>query len=304
MMVSWSSGFLKDFLEQSNIGTTTDEQTGTSSNQIQEGAMTQGDFTTFYLATIDLPIILEPHELYVSEARGRLLAQFYDIDREAQKAEEEHLEKSAQYFDPDRDDPADAYERAHHEGVSHWLALNEMHNTVTLALTAGMFHQFDKALREKAVREFSHWLDRQIISPLIWGLGFPRLIELIEWVGIKIGGKSFYNRINACRLVVNVYKHGDGDAHRELSSKYPEYYPHGNLHGLTIFGSGHEDLKVSESQFVEFADAITAFWKSIPQYCHHSQLGDDPTWLEAEYRKYEKRLTKDISGNAKNAPWA
>jgi hypothetical protein len=245
--------------------------------------MTQRDFTTFYFASIDLPIILEPHEFYVSEARRRLLAQFSDIDREAREAEEQYLERSEQYFDPDRDDPADAYERAYHEGVSHWLALNEMHNTVTLALTSGMFHQFDKALREKTVREFSHWLDGQIISPLIWDLGFPRLIEMLEWVGIK---------------VVNVYKHGDGDAHRELSSKHPEYYPRGNLQDLSAFRSSHEDLKVSEAQFVEFADAITAFWKSIPQYCNHSELGDDPKWLEVEYRKYEKRLNKAKSGNA------
>jgi len=48
--------------------------------------MTQRDLTTFYFATIDLPIILEPHEFYVSEARRRLLAQFGDIGRVAQEA--------------------------------------------------------------------------------------------------------------------------------------------------------------------------------------------------------------------------
>lgn len=260
--------------------------------------MTQRDVTTFYLAPIDLPIILEPHEFYVSEARRRLLAQFSDIDREAQEAEEQYLERTGQYFDPDRDDPADACERAYHEGVSHWLALHEMHNTVTLALTAGMFHQFDKALREKTVREFSHWLDGQIISPLIWDLGFPRLIEMLEWVGIKVGENLFTKKINACRLVVNVYKHGDGDAHRELSSKHPEYYPRGKLQDLSAFRARHEDLKVSEAQFVEFAEAITAFWISIPQYCNHSKLGDDPKWLEAEYKKYKKRHTKAKSDNA------
>lgn len=172
------------------------------------------------------------------------------------------MEKSGQYFDPDRDDPADAYERAYHKGVSHWLALSEMHNIVTLALTAGMFHQFDKVLRQKVVREFSHWLDREIISPLIWDLGFPRLIELLEWVGIKIHGQHFFKKINACRLIINVYKHGDGDAHRELSTKHPEYYPRGSLMN-SIFQPCHEDLKVSETQFVEFADAITALWENI-----------------------------------------
>lgn len=254
--------------------------------------MSKRNFTTFYLATIDLPILLEPHKFYVSEARRRLLAQFSDIDREAQEAEALYLERFGKNFDPDRDDPADVYEYAHQEGVSHWLALKEMHNTVNLALTAGMFHQFDKALREKTISEFSHWLDGEKISLLIWDVGFPRLIELLEWVGIEITGKDFFNKIDACRLVVNVYKHGDGDAHRDLSSKFPEYYSHGNSKDLPWFRFDHEDLMVSEAQFIEFSDAIIAFWKNIPQYCFESQLGEVPNWLESEFKKYEKRLVK------------
>ncbi|NLP65536.1 hypothetical protein [Paraburkholderia sacchari] len=255
--------------------------------------MTGRDFTTFYLSTtIDLPVLLEPHKFYVSEARKRLLAQFSDIEREASEAEARHLEASGQNFDPDRDDPADAYEHAYQEGVSRWIALNEMHNTVTLALTAGMFHQFDKTLRDKAVREFSHWLDREKIGPVVWNLGFPRLIELLEWLGMDIIGKDFFDKLDACRLVVNVYKHGDGDAHCELSSKHPEYYDRGVTRDLPWLRANHEELTVSEAQFVEFAEAITAFWTNIPQYSYASQLREEPTWLEAEYKKHGKRLQK------------
>ncbi|CAE6754657.1 hypothetical protein [Paraburkholderia haematera] len=254
--------------------------------------MTARNFTTFYLAKVDLPVVLEPHKFYVSEARKRLLAQFSDIEREAQEAEAEHLETSGRNFDPDRDDPADAYEDAYQKGVSRWMALTEMQNTITLALTAGMFHQFDKALRDKAVREFSHWLDREKIGPIIWDLGFPRLMELLEWLGMEIVEKDFFRKLDACRQVVNVYKHGDGNAHRDLSSKFPEYYGRFKEEDLPWFRARHEDLTVSEAQFVEFSDAITAFWLNIPEYSFWSQSREAPTWLGLEIKKQEKRLDK------------
>lgn len=256
--------------------------------------MTAHDFTTFYFAKMDLPAILEAHRFYVSEATKRLLAQFSDIEREreAQDAEAQYLERSERNFDPDRDDPGTVYEDAYHEGVGRWIALTEMQNTVTLALTAGMYHQFDKALRDKAVMEFSHWNDRKIISSMIWNLDFPRLIQLLEWVGMEISGKVFFCKLDVCRLVVNVYKHGDGVAHRELSSMFPEYYHFFKAEDLPWFAPRHEYLTVTEAQFIEFADAITAFWINIPERSLSSQLREVPKWLESEIKNQEKRLAK------------
>ncbi|WP_368525458.1 hypothetical protein [Enterobacter asburiae] len=254
------------------------------------------DFTTFYLAPIDLPIILEPHEFYVSEAKRRLLTQFNDIDREAQEVEERALEVFGHNFDPDRDDPADAYEWAYQKNVSHWLALYEMHNTVTLALAAGMYHQFDKTLREKMIREFSHWNDREFINQVIWNTSFPRLMELLEWVGIEISDKDFMNKINACRLVVNVYKHGDGDGHRELSTNYPEYYPRGSLMNSFAFPFQYDELKLNEVQFDEFSEAIRNFWKNIPEYCRYSQLRVKPSWFNHGDKKKddERKVSAEL----------
>ncbi|MFM0662913.1 hypothetical protein [Paraburkholderia sediminicola] len=254
--------------------------------------MTAHDFTTFYFAKIDVPVVLEAHKFYVSEATKRLLAQFSDIEREAQEAEAQYLERSNRNFDPDRDDPGAAFEEAYQEGVGRWIALTEMQNTVTLALTAGMYHQFDKALREKAVMEFSHWIDRKIISPVIWNLDFLRLIQLLEWLGMEIHGRDFFSTLDVCRLVANVYKHGDGVAHRELSSMFPEYYYRFKTEDSPWFTPHHENLTVTEAQFVEFADAIAAFWINIPERCLSSQLRETPKWLESEVKNQEKRLAK------------
>ena len=65
----------------------------------------------FNFDKFDLRVLLEPHEFYVLQARQRLLSQFNDISREADEVEEQHYEKLGQFFDPDRDDPADTSRR-------------------------------------------------------------------------------------------------------------------------------------------------------------------------------------------------
>lgn len=247
---------------------------------------------TFWFDKIDRRFFLEPHDFYVSQAKQRLLSQFNDISREADEVEKQHYEKLGQFFDPDRDDPADSHEAAYQEGISYYLALDEMLNTVTLAMTAGMFHQFDKALREKMAREFLHW-QPDAIDPLIWNIEFPKLIELLEWTGIEIKSKPFYGKIEACQLLVNVYKHGKGASHTDLAGKYPQYYPQhtprpARRHNLPR----PEQLKVSEAQFADIADAIKEFWLNIPEFRNESHLGAQPEWFDKKLKRYGPLLNK------------
>lgn len=260
--------------------------------------MINKDYSVFYFATIDRPYFLEKHNFYAVEARGRIFAQFCDSDLEAaaRQKEQEYYEEAGKHFNPDYDDEGSAWERAHDAGISHWLALSDMKNTVSLALTAGLFHQFDKDLRELCIREFSHWLDHKTVESMIWDIGFPRLIEMLQWIGMDITGKAYYEKVDVCRQVVNVYKHGDGHAHKELSSTHPEYYHQLNTPRGYGFHLRHEQLEISESQFTEFADAITDFWNGIPIHCMYSNIREEPHWLDGEYKKHEKKIKK-IQGN-------
>lgn len=124
--------------------------------------MSSENFVIFWLARVDLPYFLEPHEFYVSEARRRLLSQFGDLQLEAERREQQYLEATAKNFYPNNDDPLADYEQAYHEGINYVWSLLEMQNTVLLALTAGMYHQFDKKLREHTIKELSCWCKKRI----------------------------------------------------------------------------------------------------------------------------------------------
>lgn len=238
----------------------------------------------FFFDKIDYPWFLEPHRFYVTEARQRLLSQFSDveIDGSAKKKEAQAINIYSRGFDPDYHDESYGYEYAFQEGVSHWVALIEMKRVITLALTAGMYHMFDKAIRELMIRESRcwNWLDnKQAIPEIIWNLDFSRVINLLEWVGIDIRNKSYFSLLEACQLVVNVYKHGDGRAHKKLLNNYKQYYNFSQFNAGYQSEPRYDQLDVSEGQFLEFAGAITQFWGSLPEARFRSQIRENYKWL-------------------------
>lgn len=125
---------------------------------------------------------------------------------------------------------------------------------------------------------------------MIWNLTFHQLIDLLEWIGLTINGTEYGERIKACNLVVNVYKHGDGPAHQTLSVDHPEYYPNPTDVRGTQIVPNHDDLHVSEDQFVDFANAITAFWNAVPENCYYSDLREEPKWLDRVVTRFEKSI--------------
>lgn len=251
------------------------------------------DEVIFYMAETDKYTILDTHKFYVREAQNRLINQFNSLDKEREKTVQEYMELGRNSFNPDISDISDIYESAINFANNHCLALSEMRDTVVLALTANMYHQFDKTLRQKMIQELNHSIEYDFIQPLIWGIDFIQLMELIDWIGIDIKETDFIKKINTCRLVVNVYKHGDGGSNKQLFKDSPEYYS-AHLTDLGydsyISNINHEYLRVTDTQFIEFSEAINQFWASIPTYTYASQIKEPPSWLEKKYIKFENKI--------------
>jgi hypothetical protein len=230
--------------------------------------------------------LVAEHEFYVEQARKRLLSQFNDIESEAQKAAEQWLEKSSQRFDPDRHDVGDFYEAANDAGIEFGLLLSEMQTQTMLSVVAGMFHQWDKKLREWLVREIQHWHYGSTVTAKIWQINFPQMISLLESFGWMIQSTGWFPRLEACSLVVNVYKHGSGNGLGELKARFSEYLENTLGDSVGLEYSDHTHLRVNDAQFQAFADAIVEFWKAIPENTFESHLTSVPEW-------FEKAILKD-----------
>lgn len=253
------------------------------------------DTVLFYMDESYRQHLIEKHLFYVEQAKKRLLAQFSDLDGEADKAAMQWLEQSNEWFDPDRHDPGDFYERANEVGLEFYELIRDMRDQTRLSVVAGMFHEWDKKLREWLVREIRHWRDGDNVSNKVWAVDFDKIMELLEALGWKIRNTACFYQLDACRLLVNVYKHGNGKSFDDLKCKYPDYLDK-RLSGL--LGDGwqeHTDITVSEDQIQGFSDAIMAFWRDVPERIYNSDSVCAPSWFEKAFLKDRR---SDQQGNS------
>lgn len=230
--------------------------------------------------------LIEKHEFYVEQAKKRLLNQFTDeaISQEADRAAESSLEKRGQYFDPDRHDPGDFEEAAYHDGVWQYQLMTELRDSVRLSIVSGFFHEWEKNLRQWLVDEVQHWHYGDETRSAVWKKNLGDLFELLESFGWSLKSSPYFPDLDACRLVVNVYKHGDGPSLSELAKSYPQFLEHpleamrGQV-GEKWFAPSYEHLKVSDKDLDAFSAAIHEFWKDIPENVFNSQITSPPSWL-------------------------
>ncbi len=228
--------------------------------------------------------LIRGHSFYVEQARKRLLSQFEDMEAEADRASEEWLEERGQHFDPDRHDPGDFYEAAHDVGIEFYSLLSDMREQTRLSVVAGMYHEWEKQLRDWLVREIRHWHRGDTAAMKIWSANFSQIAALLESFGWNLRSTSYFQKLDACRLVVNVYKHGEGPALNDLKKNYPEYLadPFGGAGGAWSESThrDHTHLRVSDDEFQMFSDAIVAFWRDIPESVVNSKTAEPPDWFE------------------------
>lgn len=238
--------------------------------------------------------LIDGHLFYVEQACKRLLTQFENIEAEADKASEDWLENNSHRFDPDRDDPGSFYEAAGEAGIEFYRLLSDLREQTQLSVVAGMFHEWDKQLRDWLVREIGHWHRGESATDKIWKANFSDLADLLEGFGWKIRSTGYFKLLDACRLVVNVYKHGEGTAFENLKREFPEYVvdPFTDENGVKFYNDlgiewrDHTHLKVSDVQLQAFADAIVSFWKDVPENISKADVTSVPAW-------FEKAILKD-----------
>lgn len=245
--------------------------------------------SAYQLMESERELRISEHRFYAEQAKSRLLSQFSNIETEADQAEAEHWERGGQSFDPDWHDPADLAEAARDHGVEFYQLLNEMHDRTRLSVIAGMYHHWDKTFRRFLVREFK-W-PRLVIGEksrqALWKLDSAKLEKLLAAIGLDLSALACYERIDAMRLVVNVFKHGEGKSLDELRQRYPEFL-RASSHGWTLFDDA--DMDLSDAHVDQFAAAIELFWRELPPtVTFEEEVGLDVP------DEFEKAWNKDLA---------
>lgn len=232
--------------------------------------------------------LVKAHTFYIDQAKKRLLTRFENIEEEAQAEMDTWLEQTSHLFDPERHDPGDFYEKANDVGIEFYELLTEMRERTRLSVIAGMYHEWDKQLRDWLWREISHRHRGDELKRQVWAVDFVGLMEFMISLGWDVKSTPYYVHLDACRLIVNVYKHGEGKSFEQLRDRHPNYiqYPLASISDVpwAVSQANYTHLKVSDEAVDVFSRAIIDFWNDVPENVFALTIDEVPNWFERAYK--------------------
>lgn len=242
--------------------------------------------SVFILTDAEREDAVSEHRFYVEQAKNRLLSAFNNISEEADQAEQTAWEEGGRHFDPDYYDESMLAEAAINHGISFYQLLSEMHERTRLSVIAGMYHHWDKRFRRFLVRELRHpgLMPGLHTRRALWKIDSTKLEDFVRALGLDVRAFPSFPKIDAMRLVVNVFKHGEGKSLDDLRQLYPEYVP--CRHAWQMHPDD-TDMEVTDFHLDEFSDAIESFWRTLPKELvfDFSQDLDAPDEICKGYRK-------------------
>ncbi|MEX3016898.1 hypothetical protein [Gymnodinialimonas hymeniacidonis] len=238
-------------------------------------------------------LFAERHRFLVNEIQTRFLPLLSE-----QQIVEEAEAVSAQEWDHwgaapanETSDPSDAAEISIEKGVAHWELLNDLRKNTMLSLITGVFHNWDKELRSWLEWEVFRWCPSEVVKKAIWTSTVDEVLNLLKVYDFDVRKQDYFPRLDATRLVVNVYKHGLGKSYEELAKRYPKY-----LRSSLVFSDDetgelsasdqtagswqdHTALELHETDFEDFSSAIADFWHSFPDDLSFQEDAKVPKWF-------------------------
>lgn len=237
-------------------------------------------YALFYMPEFMRRSIINAHIFYIEQAKKLLLKQFDELDNPDKQRQvmDDWLCENQHRFHPDYHDASDFYE----EAFEQLHALYELGSRIRLSVVAGMYHEWEKQLKKWLVNEIKRWHTGENVSQAIWKTNFDQIMAMLMQLGWDVKTEACYGKLNECRLVTNVYKHGDGWALDSLRGNYSEYFSaSANRYSLSYVDSA--DLTVNNMQLDFFSNAIVSFWENIPESIYDDDGAKVPSWLKKAF---------------------
>lgn len=231
--------------------------------------------------------LIKNHKFYLEQGISKLMSQFENIEDEADKFANDWLDNNKIPFDPDKDDPADIYDMANNIELEHGLNLYELQDHTRFSVLSGLYHKWEKDLRVWLTKESRFWKCRESFKEEIWKPGNYRIFEFLNGLGWEVTKEQFFEDLEALRLIVNVFKHGNGKSFNDLKINFPIYIrdfdPNNPTSSIPDYYD-HEDLVINDSDLVKLASSIEEFWKKMPETFDLDNFKHIPKWLLAAYK--------------------
>jgi len=212
--------------------------------------------------------IIDNHSFYMDQFREKFLPLLSDdrIEEEAERTGEGALDQFCTFYDPHSDNGGDLQERAFDRVCDRYHGLNQLRRTLLLSACTTVYHDWEKQVRLWLTQELGHSQLPAVVKKAVWKSSPIDLFAFLKRHGHDIENTSFYKKLDECRLVANIFKHGFGKSFERLADKAPRF-----ITGYEVAAASHspwtqeylwtffEELEISEADLGSFSDAILAF---------------------------------------------
>lgn len=215
--------------------------------------------------------ILQRHDFYVEQVRTKVFSQFHDIEGQAEAfANSEYDRLGSLPANCDDIDMSAIAELANDRAQELYGLLSDLNKQLVLGALAGVYHQWDKDLRDFIERELAHNYETDYVRKIVWDPNIGKVFDILDQFGWDVRAKAWFGDLEACRLIVNVYKHGKGRSLDELTRLYPIYLKNildefGGIWATANRDPNHEWLEVSDKEFENLVAALRTFWVEFPE---------------------------------------
>ena len=228
-----------------------------------------------YLSRGQRQLILEKHDFYLEQIKARVLGPLRDIAGESNRLTDEEYDRLGALPGDGTRSLEEIAEEAMDRGQALYGLLSDLRKQMLLGALAGLYHQWDKELRDFVEREIAHDLGRER-TKYVWSMNLDQIFELLARFGWVCRSCPFVPRIEACGLIVNVYKHGKGWSLKVLGKRFPEYLDNGfTPPPVASDFVDHEWLSLSEEQIGQIGGALRSFWETFPERLYFRGTGHE-----------------------------
>ena len=213
---------------------------------------------------------IECVNFFAQQVKSRVWDSFDDFDQQVQVHDEMYYRKFRSATGSEYFDEADIAEFAFDESIKFSELLYELRRDLTLASVAALYHQWEKDLKQFLSRELRYYAEN---SDQVWKATPNDILGWLEKQGWSAQSYHWFPMLDACRLIVNVYKHGKGGSLDKLKNEHPQYLNHSNQtedgHSdhkeLDVTHLDFEDIYLTVEHFDQFVEAVKQFWSTFPE---------------------------------------
>ena len=211
---------------------------------------------------------IESVNFFAQQVTSRVWNSFDDFDQQVRDHGEKYFRNFRSAAGSEYFDAADIAQFALDESIKFSELLYELRRDLTLASVAALYHQWEKDLKEFLSRELRYHAKN---PDEVWKYKPDDILGWLENQGWPAQSYHWFSMLDACRLIVNVYKHGKGRSLDRLKKEYPEYLGGLSEGGYSDCGEqdvsylGYDNIYLTIEHFDQFVEAIKQFWSTFPE---------------------------------------